>query len=344
MIVCIVEDRKSFEVPVKLLILSLARHCPGLPVELFFPTPSRDFSDWLAKFPNVKLNQTQLAQDDGWNIKPQALLTLLRNGHDEVVWIDSDIIVTRDFRSAFNCLPAHTIGLTEEALWGSYSDANAWRAARWGLEIGRSLPFTVNTGVIRVTQAHIPLLTTWQDLLASKDYRDAQRLETAQRPGHLFGDQDVLTALLSSTEFADIDIRFLRRGSEIIQYFGLSGYTCAERIKNAVKGPPCFVHSQVFKPWVKFDKPRSIENLRDLFDTLYLDLSHYTLAAAKYTKDLDEPCPWVAPQSAIAAVMRGLGLWYPPLVGLPIAALADFVRVTNLQFAKRFYFRRASLR
>ena len=276
MIVCIVEDRKSFEVPVKLLILSLARHCPGLPVELFFPTPRRDFSDWLAKFPNVKLNQTQLAQDDGWNIKPQALLTLLRNGHDEVVWIDSDIIVTRDFRSAFNCLPAHTIGLTEEALWGSYSDANAWRAARWGLEIGRSLPFTVNTGVIRVTQAHIPLLTTWQDLLASKDYRDAQRLETAQRPGHLFGDQDVLTALLSSTEFADIDIRFLRRGSEIIQYFGLSGYTCAERIKNAVKGPPCFVHSQVFKPWVKFDKPRSIENLRDLFDTLYLDHSPYT--------------------------------------------------------------------
>ncbi len=113
---------------------------------------------------------------------------------------------------------------------------------------------------------------------------------------------------------------------------------------NAINGPACFVHSQVFKPWVKFDKPRNVENLRDLFDTLYLDLSPYTLAAAKYQRDLDEPSPWIAPQSMVAALMRGAGLWYPPLVGLPIAVMADFVRITNLQFAKRSHFRRASLR
>ncbi len=54
MIVCIVEDRKSFEVPVKLLILSLAKHCAGLPIELFFPTPSQRFSDWLKKLPKCQ--------------------------------------------------------------------------------------------------------------------------------------------------------------------------------------------------------------------------------------------------------------------------------------------------
>ncbi len=288
MIVCIAEDRKSFEVPVKLLVLSLAKHCPSLPVEIFYPAASDSFSAWLTKLPHAKLSATRLSKDNGWNIKPQVLLALLHAGHEEVLWIDSDIIVTRDFRDTLGELTRNTMAVTEEALWGSYSDANAWRAERWGLDIGRSLPFTLNTGVMRVTKAHIPLLTAWQQLLDSETYRDAQRLETAQRPGHMFGDQDVLTALLSSKEFSDIDIKYLRRGSDIIQYFGLSGYTCIERLQNAMNGPPCFVHSQVFKPWVKFERPRDVENVRDLFDTLYLDLSPYTLAAAKYKSELGE--------------------------------------------------------
>jgi hypothetical protein len=237
-----------------------------------------------------------------------------------------------------------TIALTEEALWGSHSDTNAWRARQWELNIGRSLPFTANTGVMRVTRTHIPLLIAWKRLLESETYRNAQRVEAAQRPEHMFGDQDVLTALLSSSEFSGIPIKFFKRGADIIQYFGLSGYTCTERLGNVINGPPYFVHSQVFKPWVKFDKPRTIENMRDLLDNLYLDLSPYTLAAAGYRSQLDAPCPWMKPQSSTATILRAIGGWYAPLVGLPIAAIADFVRIANLQSLKRLYFRKASLR
>lgn len=344
MIVCITEDRASFEVPVRLLLLSLARNCKDLRVKLFYPAASDALAAWIMSLPHVDLHATAISAAQGWNVKPQALLTLLEAGHDDVVWIDSDIIVTRDFRSEFEALSRQTLVATEEALWGSYSDAEAWRARRWGMSIGRELPFTVNTAVLRVTRSHIPLLREWQRLLECDTYRSAQLLGPDQRPPHMFGDQDVLTALLTSEEFSDIDVKFLRRGSGIIQYFGLSGYTCAERLRNLVWGPPKFIHSQVFKPWVKFRTSRAIENARDLVDSLYLDLSPYTMAAIRYEHELPEPCRWARPQSKMAALMRAMGFWYAPLVGLPIAALADFVRMANLGVLKRFYFRRSSLR
>lgn len=343
MIVCIAEDRPSFEISVKLLLLSLARHCGDLRVRLVCPNASGAFAAWIARFPQVELDAAGVAGAQGWNVKPEALLALLEAGHDEVVWIDSDIIVTRDFRADIAALDERALMATEEALWGNYSDAQAWRARCWGMSVGRELPFTVNTAVLRVTRHHIPLLQAWRTLLQSETYCSAQRLGPDQRPQHMFGDQDVLTALLTSREFADVDVAFFRRGPDIIQYFGLSGYTCAERLRQMVDGPPKFVHSQVFKPWVKFKAPRAIENMRDLVDTLYLDLSPYTLAARRYLQELAEPCPWMQPQSRAAAVLRAMGVWYAPLVGLPLAALADIVRIANLGVLKRFYFKRSSL-
>ncbi len=344
MIVCIAEDRASFEVPVKLLLLSLARHCRDLQVKLFYPAASEAFGVWIAGLPQVDLITSPIPGAQGWNVKPQAILSLLESGHDDVLWIDSDIIVTRDFLKEFEILGERTMVATEEALWGNYSDADAWRARRWGMSVGREFPFTINTAVLRMTRSHIPLLREWQRLLESEPYQNAQRLGPDQRPQHMFGDQDVLTAVLASKEFSDIDVKFFRRGADIIQYFGLSGYTCAERLRNLVRGPPKFIHSQVFKPWVKFRRRHAIENTRDFLDSLYLDLSPYTLAATKYAHELTEPCPWMRPQSRLGAFLRAIGLWYAPLVGLPVAALADFVRVGNLGVLKKFYFRRSSLR
>lgn len=344
MIVCITEDRASFEIPIKILLLSLAKHCSTLHVKLFYPPANDAFVAWIKNFPQIDLETTALPSGRGWNIKPQALLTLLEAGHDDVVWIDSDIIVTRDFHREFASLGDDVLLATEEALWGNYSDADARRGRLWGMPIGRQLPFTVNTGVLRVTRSHIPLLAEWQKLLESDAYQSAQLQAPDHRPFHMFGDQDVLTALLTSKDFCNVDIKFIKRGSGIIQYFGLSGYTCAERLYNLVYGPPQFVHSQTFKPWVKFIAPRDVENVRDYADSLYLDLSPYTLAAMKYLPELSTPCDWMRPQSRIAAFMRAIGFWYAPLVGLPMAAMADIVRIANLRFMKRFYFRRDSLR
>ncbi|MBS1212151.1 MAG: hypothetical protein H6R26_767, partial [Proteobacteria bacterium] len=56
MIICIAEDRKWCEAPVKLLLMSLAEHCPSLSIELFYPPADDQFAEWLKRCPQVRLN------------------------------------------------------------------------------------------------------------------------------------------------------------------------------------------------------------------------------------------------------------------------------------------------
>ncbi|MCE4225059.1 nucleotide-diphospho-sugar transferase [Methylobacterium sp. C25] len=344
MIICVLEDRKTSETSLKLLLLSLTKHCRDIPVRLSYPAADAAFRKWLLHCPQVALSGAAAGRSGGWNAKPRALLDLLGEGYGEVVWLDSDIIVTQDFRKHFGALDSETLVLTEEALFGAYRDPDAMRARLWGLAVGRSFPFVANTAVVRVTAHHIPLLLAWEGLLDDASYQTAQEQPWDARPTHLFGDQDVISALLTSMQFMDVPVKFLMRGADIIQYFGLSGYTCSERLRHIFRGPPAFIHSQVFKPWTKFKHPRRSENFRDLVDTLYLDLSPYTLAARRYRPLLLAQDHWMEPHSRLARLMRILGLWYSPLVGAPIAAVADFVRLTNLRFAKKMYFSLVSLR
>jgi hypothetical protein len=343
MIICVLEDRKTAETSLKLLLLSLTEHCPDIPVKLMYPADEL-FSAWLKTCPQVTLSGVGTEFLGGWNAKARALLNLLGELHDEVVWLDSDIIVTRDFRNNFGALDPDTLVLSEEALFGAYRDPDAMRARMWGFEIGRTFAFVANTAVIRVTRQHIPLLRAWENLLEDDVYRGAQERPWFERPPHMFGDQDVICALLTSTQFAHVPVKFMRRGADIIQYFGLSGYTCNERLQHILYGSPAFVHSQVFKPWLKFPRPRRAENLRDFVDTLYLDLSPYTLHARRYRGSLTSDERWMEPHSLPASLLRALGLWYPPLVGAPIAAVADIVRTMDLKIAKKLYFSMVSLK
>ena len=57
--------------------------------------------------------------------------------------------------------------------------------------------------------------------------KGANKMEWLKRPIHMQGDQDVLTALLSSTEFAHIPLKTLRRSKHIVQFDGVWGYTTA---------------------------------------------------------------------------------------------------------------------
>jgi hypothetical protein len=321
--ICIAETRRSCEVALKLTLLSLVKHCPDLPIELSYPVADADFTHWLEKLPQVRLSTTPLPGAHGWNIKPQALLTLLEQGFDDLVWIDSDIIVTRDFRPLLAELDRRTIAVTEEALFGAHEDPDAMRARGWGFEIGRTLPFTANTGVIRVTSEHVPLLKAWRDLLESEEYRAVQKRSWLERPTHMFSDQDVLTALLASRPFADLPVHYLTRGRDIIQYFGPYGYTLGERLRSLVWGLPPFLHSQVNKPWKTSTRPRK---LREYFDWLYLDLSPYTVSSWRYSHSLEADCTWMRPRSFVGGLLRCMGMNHPALVGLPLAMVADAIR------------------
>ncbi|BCS54958.1 nucleotide-diphospho-sugar transferase [Geobacter sp. SVR] len=336
MVICISEDRKSCETSVKLLVLSLVRHCPQVRIELFYPPADASFYAWLQRYPQVGLNVRPFAGVSGYNVKPLALLSLLEAGCDEVIWVDSDIIVARDFRHCFSNLPTDTLMAAEEALNGAYEDTEGMRARAWGFHVGRVFDHAINSCVVRVTQSHRTLLEHWRHLLESSAYQEAQKLTWSARPAHMYGDQDVLTALLSSREFAGVPCVFLRRGRDIVQYFGLSGYTVKERMLHMASGIPPFLHSQVYKPWLK-SLPDEEKGIRQYFNRLYLDLSPYTLEARKFRSEMDEDCSWIKPRLLLGRILRVVGLGWIPLVGLPLAAcveIASFLKRTLKGFLR----------
>lgn len=335
MIVCIAEDRASFEVPLQLLILSLARHSPQLRVHLFYPVASAAFIRWSEGQPQVTLSTERLDGAYGWNVKPQAFLRLLELGHEDILWIDSDILVAGDVATSLSGMDRDTVGATEESLWGQihdrkhaqwrrYGDSGTLRAALWGLKPGRPLPHVLNTAVLRVTAAHRPLLQRWLQMLGSEEYRRAQAMDFFSRPIHMAGDQDVLTALLASEEFSATPLRILGRGTEILQFMGLTGYTVWERFRSMLLGMPTFIHAQAYKPWVGFP---SEPGLAAYLRAIYVDTAPYTLMAMKYRDRLDGDTRWMQPHFLLSRILRVAGLWYPPLVGLPIACAKGTAQV-----------------
>jgi len=329
LIVCIAEDRPSFEPSVKLLLMSLMRHCPNLSIRLFFPPAKQEFVSWVKPHEQVQLDVEPLPTAYSHNVKPQALLHLMDKGHDDIIWIDSDIIVTGDISHLFHELDPDVLVITEEAMCRARYDPDGLRARLWGFKVARVHPFVLNTGVIRATKSHRAFLSRWCELLESEQYAKFQRLDWRSRPPHMIGDQDALTALLASEEFANVRLKILERGKDIIQYFGSHGYTIPERLSNALIAGPTFIHSQGPKPWIhnwRHGAPRSV---RGSWEMLYLDLSPYTLAARKYRDDLGGDASWMRSHSILSSILRGLGLWYPPFVGLPFAAAADLFRLAG---------------
>jgi hypothetical protein len=333
-VICIAEDRRSEQVAIKLLLLSLSRHCPDLDVVLTYPSADEEFRAWAAGLPRVVVRVEGVSGASGWNVKPHALLPLLAAGYDEVWWIDSDVILARDFRAVLPPATKDAFVVCQEALYGAggHRDEGA-RAGAWGFDVGRVLPSTLNSCVIRVTRAHVPLLERWKELLESDEYVRAQSRPWFERPNHMVGDQDVLTALLSSREFASIPVVILRRGREIVQYFGPPGYTTSERLINLVVGLPPFVHEQGGgKPW-HLAQARRARGLRPAVDRLYSELSPYRHCARTYRDELVEDfddTTWLDHTSPAGRALWALGLGRAPLIGLPLALVYSVWRPVRL--------------
>jgi len=217
--ICVNEDREAWEPSLRVVLASLGLHCPGRAISLFYPFANESFRRWLSGYPQVRLQADGLRNGYGWNVKPQAILQLLDAGFDEVIWIDSDMFVTRDIHPLFRTLDEAVFVATEAscALDRNDHDGAGRRAQLWQFPVGRVLPWaSLNSCVLRVTRRHYPLMKRWWELLQSDAYQRCQQKEWQKRPIHMQGDQDVLTALLTSTEFAHIPLRTLRRGKNIV--------------------------------------------------------------------------------------------------------------------------------
>jgi hypothetical protein len=199
-------------------------------------------------------------------------------------------------------------------------------ARKWGMPVGRIFPFTLNTGVLRVSAHHADLLESWKIMLQDQCYQAAQLQSFYHRPAHMVGDQDVLTALLSCSSFSMTPVLILRRGQDILQYFGFSAYTTRERLGNLFGDRPSFIHCQGWKPWKALAQGSSRSGFKDGLQRLYTELSPYISSAERYRLELDEPLPWASNMSRISRFFRAIGLRNPALTGLPIAMLVDIWR------------------
>ena len=325
--ICVAEDRISDEDPLRLCLASASRTNPDSAIVAFLPNASKNLQRWLARQPSVELRSKLVDGKFGWNIKPDALLSVMDSGYETVWWIDSDVICLRSLHSRYKQLNARLLLATEEALSGSYKDYGA-RARGWGFYPSRHFGFTLNSGVLRASREHIALLLNWREMLESPEYLGAQLLDWERRPLHLAGDQDILTALLCSEKYAHIGVHILQRGSDIIQYYGSSCYTVRERLGNLVNGGPTFVHSQGFKPWRDTDA-RGKSVFSRLFRQLLSDTSVYLLEAQRLRCEVALDLPWTRASTVPGRALRLMGFGSNFLTGLPVAVIGDALRMVR---------------
>jgi hypothetical protein len=261
------------------------------------------------------------------------MLHCLQEGYSGVLWVDTDVIITRDFHQRFLNLDNKTLVVGSEPYWGPQQGGNH-RAVTWGLKPGRSLPATANTGIICATSHHVDLLKAWQLLLNPPAYTEVQGQPASDQPLAMVSDQEVLTALLGSEKFSYIPIEMLKRGSDIARCCRAASYTPTERVKSLFEDAPLFIHAMGGKPWrrsyylaeaLESGKP-ILERLRASYEHLYLELSPYVVAARQYQERIDEEATWMEIRSIPAQILRTLSLKHPALQGLPLALAEAGVR------------------
>lgn len=331
-IVCIHEDRPSCIPGAKLTALSMRDHYPQLEVVISCPDPEPAFAAWIERQPGIRLLHTPELTNCGFNIKARLLLRQLDEGYDNVLWVDSDIVAIRPLATRLDAHAPDVFVATEETYWGQQQGGTK-RTTDWGLTPGREMPATVNSGILRVTEQHRGLLNAWQQMLAHPTYRAVQKMPWYERPLHMITDQEVLTGLLGSKQFADVPLMLLQRGRDIAQCFGPSGFTPLERLRCMTAELPAFVHAMGPKPWdrsallsVNGEEPAMLK-LRRYYENVALELSPYLALAPRYREALGADAGWMERRSFVARLGSTLTGNHPVLQGMPLAVFDSTVRL-----------------
>ncbi|MES2979039.1 MAG: hypothetical protein V4731_11495 [Pseudomonadota bacterium] len=325
--ICMAEDRQAEEPALRVAMASARLANPGVPIVAFMPNATDAFVHWAGTQGQIDIRRYTPGSGNGWNVKPHALLELLNEGKETVWWIDSDVVVLQTLSTRFAGIAPDALVATEEAEFARYHDEGA-RAEAWGFEVTRHFGFTLNSGVLRVTRGQQLFLHAWANALRDEAYLAAQGQPWDDRPFHLLGDQDVMTALLCSPQFSQEPVHILRRGTDIIQYFSLGGYSLWERMVDLRTRSVAFIHSQSYKPWRRQELhgAEGRRNVKAVLDDLMSDTSPHSLAALALRPHLGDSCEWARPRTWLGAVLRRTGMGSRALTGLPLAVLADIYR------------------
>ena len=323
--VVVYEDRPAAFAGVELLARSLAKHAPDTAFIIYSPTPEPAVR--LAELPMVQWRETLDLGGRGWSVKPTILLRTLKD-HETALWLDTDIIVAGDLEHLLRRFPREVLVVGQEFHVNGLHGGRK-RAEAHGLHAVRSLPYHVNSGSIRASRRHQPLLEAWSALLASENYQAAQRLPLSIRPATHLGDQDLLWALLISSDFSDIPVDYLRTGIDMLQHCGANGYHLRDRFAVLGGARPAFVHMLGhFKPWSFVEVPSIVRKPSDYLNLVCYELGPFFTAARPYAKALDSP-PWLRRRTWAAILLNVVFFGNTALQGMPLAVGAWIL--ANLQ-------------
>ncbi len=318
-LICLHEDRHRQIPGLKLLLLSLRRFSPDWPILLNFPDMPGSLREWLERISGLQLISVTFAGPGSYNVKPQVLAAGLATGAERCVWLDTDVLVRAPIARLFD-VPSDTLLVTEDP-W-VYPLGSSQRARVWGLPIGRSLQGPVNTAVLSVTQQHATLLAVWQRLMSEEWYITEQKLPVEKRNSLALGDQDLLSALLASEEFASVPLELLRHSSEVLHHHGAGAFAGPERWKSLRRGVPPLLHAMgTIKPWLVQHRPRLRKDARNYYERYYLEMSPYVHAARSYRHLMEEDCSWMDVQTAPGKFSAALLRVHPALAGVSQALL-----------------------
>ncbi len=314
---CMAEDRLE-DTSLRLALLSLRAQCPDVPLTLFRPDPSPEFRAWLQGFPQVTLADARLPDATHWNCKPQALLRLLDEGKEEVLWLDSDLAFTRPFTYLFDGLSPDTIVVAEDLRF-ALPQGTLKRTQGWNFPVGKTYPATVNSCVLRVTPRHRTLLVRWLEMMATPQYQEAQTKWVGERPFYLRSDQDLLNALLGSQEFSDLPVRFLECGRDLIHCSGWGrSYSTRERLRGLFSPIAPILHNPSQKASEALDLSAAANPPTTSAERLFLEISPYLTLARRYEADLAPQTAWLRYRTTLGSLLRALGCGHYALPGLPL--------------------------
>lgn len=286
---------------VQFLVLSMDAHArEKTTLEVHAPAFPAWFSDWLGEVHLHNLKVATVTCDSeflDWNAKPFILHEALSRIGDSVVWFDSDLMVKRPFHELT------TGGMGPDLVIASQSGTpDPRRSEFFGLRHVRDLPHSINTGVLALKPAHIPLLEKWRHLVSHPDYRAVQEIPHAGRPAYVYSDQDVLEGILTSEWAVEQGIsveRYIHWRSHILHTGGIRSRTL---LTHALRNTTVFYHGQGIKPW-------SHERGRERDKDIVLELSPYAALAEKYYPVIDpgRKMEWTAYSTRIGRLCRRLG-------------------------------------
>lgn len=268
------EDRKSHETGIKLLILSFTSYHSDIDFYAFVPNASEKFLKWCAGR-DVKCIQESPSKQSGFNIKPDLLLWGLDKGYERVTFIDADIILTR-------ALPKFFMDPAEDAIIASQTAPlnkvrTKVRTDFWGFKQGRRFIRDPSGCFLSASKKHRSLLNSWAKLLTDERYLSAKNLQDEKTLIPVRGDDEVLSALLGSEQYAHLKLVFLNSTSQIAQCGTPGSYTVHSRLRSLLGHKPYLIHAVGNKPWLReepyYKHPYSIE-------------------ARAYANQLDEECNW----------------------------------------------------